>query len=108
RIYCRQHGTASFARQYLPGPTLRSHLRERGLPLPFDEAVAIMQPLLIALQEVHRFGLVHRDISPDNVYLCDSGRVCLLDFGAARNAVRDRSKSLSVQFKGGYTPEEQY
>jgi serine/threonine protein kinase len=106
--YFRENGTGYIVMHYLRGRTLREHLRERGLPLPFDEAVAIMQPLLIALQEVHRLGLVHRDISPDNVYLCDFGRVCLLDFGAARNAVRDRSKSLSVQFKGGYTPEEQY
>lgn len=106
--YFRENGTGYIVMHYLRGRTLREHLRQRGLPLPFDEAVAIMQPLLIALQEVHRLGLVHRDISPDNVYLCDSGRVCLLDFGAARNAVRDRSKSLSVQFKGGYTPEEQY
>jgi serine/threonine protein kinase len=106
--YFRENGTGYIVMHYLRGRTLREHLRERGRPLPFDEAVAIMQPLLIALQQVHRLGLVHRDISPDNVYLCDNGRVCLLDFGAARNAVRDRSKSLSVQFKGGYTPEEQY
>jgi hypothetical protein len=106
--YFRENGTGYIVMHYLRGRTLRDHLRDRGQPLPFADALAIMQPLLIALQEVHRLGLVHRDISPDNVYVCDSGRVCLLDFGAARNAVRDRSRSLSVQFKPGYTPEEQY
>jgi hypothetical protein len=106
--YFRENGTGYIVMHYLRGRTLRDHLRERATPLPFEEAAAIMRPLLIALQEVHRLGLVHRDISPDNVYICDDGRVCLLDFGAARNAVRDRSKSLSVQFKVGYTPEEQY
>jgi hypothetical protein len=106
--YFRENGTGYIVMHYLRGRTLRDHLRERGTPLPYEEAIAVMLPLLIALQEVHRLGLVHRDISPDNIYICDSGRVCLLDFGAARNAVRDRSKSLSVQFKVGYTPEEQY
>src|SRR5262245_17801530 len=106
--YFRENGTGYIVMHYLRGKTLRDHLRERGSPLPFDEAAAIMQPLLVALQEVHRLNLVHRHISPDNVYMGETGRVCLLDFGAARNAVRDRSKSLSVQFKVGYTPEEQY
>ena len=106
--YFRENGTGYIVMHYLRGRTLRDHLRARGLPLPFEEAAAIVRPVLDALQEVHRLGLVHRDISPDNIYICDSGRVCLLDFGAARNAVRDRSKSLSVQFKIGYTPEEQY
>jgi hypothetical protein len=106
--YFRENGTGYIVMHYMAGRTLREHLRQRGSPLPFDEAVTVMLPVLAALQEVHRLGLVHRDISPDNIYICDSGRVCLLDFGAARNAVRDRSKSLSVQFKEGYTPEEQY
>jgi serine/threonine protein kinase len=106
--YFRENGTGYIVMHYMRGRTFRDHLRARGRPLPFEEAAAIVRPVLDALQEVHRLGLVHRDISPDNIYICDSGRVCLLDFGAARNAVRDRSKSLSVQFKIGYTPEEQY
>ena len=106
--YFRENGTGYIVMPYLRGRTLRDHLRARGLPLPFEEAATIVRPVLDALQDVHRLGLVHRDISPDNIYICDSGRVCLLDFGAARNAVRDRSRSLSVQFKIGYTPEEQY
>jgi serine/threonine protein kinase len=106
--YFRENATGYIVMHYLRGRTLRDHLRARQTPLPFAEAAAILRPVLEALEEVHRLGLVHRDISPDNIYICESGRVCLLDFGAARNAVRDRSKSLSVQFKAGYTPEEQY
>ena len=106
--YFRENGTGYIVMHYLHGRTLREHLRARGAPLPYGEAAEIVRPVLEALREVHRLGLVHRDISPDNIYICDTGRVCLLDFGAARNAVRDRSKSLSVQFKVGYTPEEQY
>lgn len=106
--YFRENGTGYIVMHYLRGRTLREHLRAQSAPLPYGDAAAIVRPVLDALREVHRLGLVHRDISPDNLYICDSGRVCLLDFGAARNAVRDRSKSLSVQFKIGYTPEEQY
>ena len=106
--YFRENGTGYIVMPYLRGRTLRESPARARRPLPFEEAAAIVRPVLDALQEVHRLGLVHRDISPDNIYICDSGRVCLLDFGAARNAVRDRSKSLSVQFKVGYTPEEQY
>jgi serine/threonine protein kinase len=106
--YFRENGTGYIVMHYLRGRTLRDYLRARGAPLPYGDAAALVRPVLEALREVHRLGLVHRDISPDNIYICDSGRVCLLDFGAARNAVRDRSKSLSVQFKVGYTPEEQY
>jgi serine/threonine protein kinase len=106
--YFRENGTGYIVMHYLQGRTFREHLRAREAPLAYEETVTIMRPVLAALREVHRLGLVHRDVSPDNIYICDSGRVCLLDFGAARNAVRDHSKSLSVQFKAGYTPEEQY
>lgn len=106
--YFTENATGYIVMPYLKGRTMRDHLRARTTPLPFDETLTIMRPVLGALREVHRLGFVHRDISPDNIYICESGRVCLLDFGAARNAVRHRSKSLSVQFKVGYTPEEQY
>ena len=106
--YFRENGTGYIVMPYIHGQTFREYLKGRAAPLTFDEALAVMRPVFIALIEVHRIGLVHRDVSPDNIYVGAAGRVCLLDFGAARHAVRERSKSLSVQFKAGYTPEEQY
>jgi serine/threonine protein kinase len=102
------HGTAYLVMEYLEGTTLKEHLKDRGGRLAFDEALSIMTPVMDALREVHRVNVLHRDISPDNIYVTTTGLVKLLDFGAARQALRDRSQRLSVILKVGYAPEEQY
>jgi serine/threonine protein kinase len=102
------NGTAYLVMEYLEGTTLKDYLKERGGRIPFEEALEIMTPVMDALRELHRVNLLHRDISPDNIYVTISGQIKLLDFGAARQALRDRSQRLSVILKVGYAPEEQY
>jgi len=106
--FFRANGTAYMVMEYLEGRTLEQHLREHGGKLPVDESIGYIVPVVLALSRVHREAILHRDISPDNVYITTSGLVKLLDFGAARFALGQQSKNFSVILKEGYSPEEQY
>ena len=109
RIYdtFTENNTAYIVMEYLDGETLKERLK-REEKIPVEEAVKIILPILGALKEVHASGLLHRDVSPDNIFLTRDGDVKLLDFGAARFATTSHSRSLSVIVKEGYAPEEQY
>ena len=102
-----ENGTAYIVMEYLEGETLKERL-DRENKLDEQESVRITVEILRALKKVHSQGIIHRDISPENVFLTKDGKVKLLDFGAARYATAEHSKSLSVLLKPGYAPEEQY
>lgn len=108
RDYFETNATAYMVMTYLAGCNLEYYLHFKEGKIPFDRALSIFIPVLDALREVHRAGFMHRDISPDNIYITDAGQVILIDFGAARQEVREKDKSLSVILKAGYAPEEQY
>lgn len=104
----RDNGTAYLVMEYLEGMNFAEFLRRRGGAIPFAEALHVMLPVMDALIAVHAANIVHRDISPDNIFIPREGKVKLIDFGAARNALRQKSRNLSAILKGGYAPEEQY
>ena len=106
--FFKANGTGYLVMSYVPGRTLKEHLAARGGRLSYGETFAIAMPVMDTLRAVHEVGLLHRDISPDNIYISNSKQVKLLDFGAARVALGDKSKSLSVILKAGYAPKEQY
>ncbi|WP_201091323.1 DUF1566 domain-containing protein [Thiocystis minor] len=109
KSFFRAHGTGYSVMDYVEGLTLKQYLEQQpGGRLPFDQALRLLLPVMDALRAMHREGLLHRDIAPDNIYVSRSGRIKLLDFGAARFAAGEHSKSLSVILKPGYAPEEQY
>jgi serine/threonine protein kinase len=102
------NGTAYIVMAYMEGMTFKQYLEEQGGKITFDQALAILNPVMDALREVHRIGMLHRDISPDNVYLNRDRQVKILDFGATRYAMREQSQNLTVMIKPGYAPLEQY
>jgi serine/threonine protein kinase len=107
--FFRAHGTGYCVMDYVEGITLRQYLDQQpGGRISIDAALKLLMPVADALRAVHKEGLLHRDIAPDNIYLTQDGRIKLLDFGAARFAAGEHSRSLSVILKPGYSPEEQY
>ncbi len=108
RDFFRENGTAYMVMSFVEGLTLHEYLQQAGGRIPAAQAVKIIMPVTDALREVHRAGIMHRDISPDNIFIDKEGRIVLIDFGAARQELREKSRSLSVILKAGYAPEEQY
>lgn len=107
--FFEQNGTAYMVMNYIEGKTLLDHLKERGGRIAFDEAMTILSPLMDALDEVHASGTIHRDLSPDNIFLTRFGQPKLLDFGASKSAMAlIQQHSHSVILKRGYSPPEQY
>ena len=104
----QENGTAYTVAQYLSGQTLKVYLSEYRAQ-SFDDAMTIMAPVLRTLDVVHKNGLLHRDISPDNLFLCNSGEVRILDFGLAQfDLAPENTDILSVLYKPGFAPPEQY
>lgn len=102
-----ENGTGYIIMEYLEGQTVKELLKEKQ-KLPADEAKEIVMEVLKGLSEVHKEGIIHRDIAPDNIFITKNNEVKILDFGAARYATAVQSRSLSVILKPGYAPEEQY
>ena len=106
--YFEENGTAYFVMDFIEGTSFDEYLKERGGKISFDDAAGILIPVMDALNAVHSQGIVHRDVTPDNIYITKEGVVKLLDFGAARYSLGDKSRSLDVILKHGFAPKEQY
>ena len=106
--YFEENGTAYFVMDYVEGASLDAYIKEMGGSLSYDETLKILTPVMDALAIVHGRGIIHRDVTPDNIFITKDGTVKLLDFGAARYSLGDRSQSLDVVLKHGFAPKEQY
>lgn len=105
-----ENGTAYLAMDYVRGVDLLTLHEERPEKLSRQTLQRAMCETLDALKYIHGLGILHRDISPDNIMLDDTGHVTLIDFGAARdNYIRhDRALTALVAVKDGYSPHEFY
>ena len=106
--YFEENNTAYIVMEYIDGVSFKEYLKERGGQIPSEEVVDITLHVLAALEEVHSHHIIHRDISPDNIFLCSNHRVKVIDFGAARFSSGEESSNFSTIVKPGYAPAEQY
>ena len=106
--YFDENGTSYFVMDYIEGISFKTYIANQGGKVSVEEALDVMIPVLRALTAVHAEGFIHRDVTPDNIYITKDGNVKLLDFGSARYSIGDKSKSLDVILKVGYAPKEQY
>jgi serine/threonine protein kinase len=106
--FWEDNATAYMVMPYLQGITLRD--ARKAMAHAPDEAwiMSVIHPMLDALELLHREGVFHRDIAPDNILLPPEGQPILLDFGAARHVISDRTQSLTAILKPSYAPIEQY
>lgn len=106
--FFEENNTAYLVMEYLPGMTLKSYLKSKGGRIGCEEVIPIADAVITALKEIHAGGIIHRDISPDNIMLCNDGRIKFLDFGAARFSDADQERTRSIILKPGFAPPEQY
>ena len=106
--YFEANNTAYIVMEYLDGVTLKEYLKQVGGAVSYDIALQIISPVCEALSKMHEQGIVHRDVSPDNIFITTSNSIKLIDFGAARLARGEKEETLSVILKPGYAPPEQY
>lgn len=105
--FFEENGTAYMVMEYLDGGTLKDYLHKNE-KIEFMQVVEMLKPVLSSLKKIHDAGIIHRDISPDNIMLLSNGEVKLIDFGGVKDVHRSRVKSEVIQVKKGYTPIEQY
>lgn len=108
RDFFRENGTAYIVMEYVEGTTLKDIIKREGGRLRSAYLLNLLKPIMEDLAAIHAQNLIHRDISPDNIMVQPNGEAKLLDFGAARETDYAQQKSMTVNVKHGFAPEEQY
>ena len=104
--YFQENGTAYIVMEFLDGQNLKDYINTHGC-FKLEELVTRLLPVMRSLSYMHKKGIIHRDISPDNIMFTKRGKLKLMDFGSARYYTNEERK-MSVILKQGFAPEEQY
>lgn len=100
-----QNNTGYMVMEFLEGGTLRRYIDNNGGRLTVEHALSLMEPVISSMEEIHKSGLIHRDISPENIMLDNDGSIKVIDFGATKKL---SNKTAQVYFgKFGYAAIEQ-
>ena len=102
-----ENGTAYIVMEFVEGSTLKDQLAEKG-PMTWEQAKDVFLPAIRAMDAIHQAGIIHRDLSPDNLMLDTDGSVKILDLGAAKDITLNSGASSMVVAKDGFSPPEQY
>lgn len=105
--YFEENNTAYIVMEFFVGKTLQEMLKEQNVPLPYEYCVNVALDLCKALKTIHKEKIIHRDVSPNNVMICNDGTVKLFDFGAALFSASSDVKNIPI-VTVGFTPPEQY
>ncbi len=103
-----ENDTAYFVMELLDGCNLRTFQREHAEQVNYKMALQMLLLVGSALAEVHRFGIIHGDISPENIIITRNGEIKLIDFGAARSFRGGQGQDGKIYLKPNYAPYEQY
>lgn len=103
----QENDTAYIVMEYIPGRTLKAYVEKNG-PLSWPQIQQIFLPALETMRQVHLAGVIHRDLSPDNLMLLSDFSVKVLDLGAAKDTTVGSFTSSVRVAKGGFSPPEQY
>lgn len=105
----RENDTAYFAMEYLDGSDLKALAKKNGGTLPADWVKEVIIQSALALDIVHtNTSIIHRDISPENIFITNDGRVKIVDFGSAKHTTNGVKEGASIVLKPGYAPPEQF
>jgi len=102
-----ENDTSYIVMPFIEGKTLQQLVEEQG-KLEYEIAVNYIAQLSEAIAYIHKNGILHRDIKPDNIMLTPDNRVVLIDFGSAREFIHDKTQSHTAILTKGYAPLEQY
>ena len=108
RDFFYENETAYIVMEYVAGKTLKQVMDDMNGAFKYQQVLEMIHPIMEILEKIHREGIIHRDISPENIILKEDGTVTLIDFGAARIQTGNETKSMSIILKHGYAPIEQY